>query len=84
LVRLKEGKISPHTLRHTAATWLVQRRADPWQASGFLGISVKVLLDTYGHHHPDYMREAAAAITSKDRKPADAVVDLNKHRALGS
>ena len=26
---LKEGKISPHTLRHTAATWLMQRRADP-------------------------------------------------------
>jgi integrase len=40
---LKEGKISPHTLRHTAATWLMQRRADPWQASGFLGMSVKVL-----------------------------------------
>jgi hypothetical protein len=37
---LKEGNISPHTLRHTAATWLMQRRADPWQASGFLGMSV--------------------------------------------
>ncbi len=24
---LKEGNISPHTLRHTAATWLMQRRA---------------------------------------------------------
>ncbi len=32
--------------RYTAATWLMQRRADPWQASGFLGMSVKVLLDT--------------------------------------
>lgn len=82
---LKEGKISPHTLRHTAATWLMQRRADPWQASGFLGMSVKVLLDTYGHHHPDYMREAAAAITSKDRKQnvsvVETVVDLEKHLA---
>jgi integrase len=81
----KEGNISPHTLRHTAATWLMQRRADPWQASGFLGMSVKVLLDTYGHHHPDYMREAAAAITSKDRKRnvsvVETVVDLEKHLA---
>jgi integrase len=82
---LKEGQISPHTLRHTAATWLMQRRADPWQASGFLGMSVKVLLDTYGHHHPDYMREAATAITSKDRKQnvsvVETVVDLEKHLA---
>ena len=81
---LDEGAISPHTLRHTAATWLMQRRADPWQAAGFLGMSLKVLLDTYGHHHPDYMREAAAAITSKDRKQnvtvVETVVDLNRAR----
>jgi integrase len=81
---LAEGPISPHTLRHTAATWLMQRRADPWQAAGFLGMSLKVLLDTYGHHHPDYMREAAAAITAKDRKQnvavVETVVDLNRAR----
>jgi integrase len=64
---LADGNVTPHTLRHTAATWLMQRGTDPWQAAGFLGMSVKVLLDTYGHHHPDYMKEAAAAITSKAR-----------------
>lgn len=40
--------------------------------------------DTYGHHHPDYMREAAAAITAKDRKQnvavVETVVDLNRAR----
>ncbi|CCD88701.1 putative Integrase family protein [Bradyrhizobium sp. ORS 285] len=85
---LRDGNISPHTLRHTAATWLMQRRADPWQASGFLGMSVKVLLDTYGHHHPDYMREAAAAITSKEAKQnssvVETVVDLEKHLEVKS
>ncbi|TWA92573.1 tyrosine-type recombinase/integrase [Bradyrhizobium stylosanthis] len=44
--------ISPHTLRHTAATWLMQRGADPWQVAGYLGMSLDVLLNTYGHHHP--------------------------------
>lgn len=79
----ENGNVTPHTYRHTAATWLMQRGADPWQAAGFLGMSVKVLLDTYGHHHPDYMKEAAEAITRKDKKNVavvETVVDLNKHR----
>jgi integrase len=67
---LTDGNVTPHTLRHTAATWLMQHGTDPWEAAGFLGMSVKVLIDTYGHHHPDYMRGAAAAITSKGRTPS--------------
>jgi integrase len=53
---------SPHTLKHTAATWLMQAGTDPWQAAGFLSISVDTLLRVYGHHHPDYQREAAENI----------------------
>jgi integrase len=53
---------SPHTLKHTAATWLMQRGTDPWQAAGFLSTSVETLLRVYGHHHPDYQREAAENI----------------------
>jgi integrase len=59
------GRVTPHTLRHTAATWLMQRGVPIWQAAGFLGMSAEVLERTYGHHHPDYMRGAAQAITSK-------------------
>jgi hypothetical protein len=61
------GKITPHTLRHTAATWLMQRGVPIWEAAGFLGMSPEVLQDTYGHHHPDYLQGAAAAISQKGR-----------------
>jgi integrase len=46
------GNVTPHTLRHTAATWLMQRGVPIWEAAGFLGMSPEVLQDTYGHHHP--------------------------------
>jgi integrase len=54
--------VSPHTLKHTAATWLMQSGTDPWQAAGFLSTSVETLLRVYGHHHPDYQRQAAENI----------------------
>jgi integrase len=57
----------PHTLRHTAATWLAQAGVDPWEAAGYLGMSVEVFENTYGHHHPDYQSNAASAIAPKKR-----------------
>jgi integrase len=51
--------VTPHTLRHTKATWLMQAGVDPWEAAGYLGMSMKTLEDTYGHHHPDWQKQAA-------------------------
>lgn len=31
--------VVPHTLRHTAATWLMQRGVPAWEAAGYLGMS---------------------------------------------
>lgn len=64
-IDLSEGNVTAHTLRHTAATWLMQQGVELWQAAGYLGMSEKVLIENYGHHHPDYMRGAATMITQK-------------------
>ena len=50
------GKVTPHILRHTAATWPMQGGGDVWQVAGFLGMTVEKLEGVYGHHHPDYQR----------------------------
>ena len=67
--------VTPHTLRHTAATWLMQRGVPVWEAAGFLGMSPEMVGQTYGHHHPDYLRNAANMIGTK---PDTLVVSLEK------
>ena len=58
----KLGKdVTPHTLRHTCATWLMQHGVSTWEASGFLGMSRETLERVYGHHHPDHLKAAAEA-----------------------
>lgn len=71
--------ITPHILRHTAATWLMQAGVDPWEASGFLGMTPEVLMNTYGHHHPDFQAEAAEKITSK--RPRGNVVSMSEKQS---
>jgi len=53
------GEVIPHTFRHTAITWGMQRGMDPWDAAGYFGINLQTLLSVYGHHHPDHLRDAA-------------------------
>ncbi|MCC6415192.1 MAG: tyrosine-type recombinase/integrase [Opitutaceae bacterium] len=68
------GRVIPHTLRHTSATWLMQAGVDLWAAAGFLGMTVETLERNYGHHHPDYMLDAANALSTGRRKSAEKVV----------
>lgn len=57
--------VTPHIFRHTAATWLMRAGANVWESAGFLGMTVEMLIYTYGHHHPDFQSDAAEKITSK-------------------
>lgn len=48
---------SPHTLKHTALTWMMQSGADAWSVAGFTGTSLKTI-ETYAHHSPGYLEAA--------------------------
>jgi len=68
-VRIEAKQTRPdgeHIMRHTAATWQMRSGVNVVEASGYLGMSVKTLLETYGHHHPDF-QESAAKATGKRR-----------------
>jgi len=67
------GRIVPHTLRHTAATWLMQRGVSIWQAAGYLGMSAETLDRVYGHHSPDHLKGAANAIAGKSTADVSVV-----------
>lgn len=58
-----EPGVTPHTLRHTAVTWLMQSGVTIWDAASFVGMSAALVERTYGHHHPDYMARAAHALS---------------------
>jgi integrase len=64
---LDPDQITPHTLRHTCATWLMQAGADLWDAAGFLGMSVATLERVYGHHHPDHQKSAVDSLSKRNR-----------------
>lgn len=61
--------VTPHVLRHTCCTWLMQRGVPIWTAAGYAGMSEETLRATYGHHHPDHLSEARDAITAKGAAP---------------
>lgn len=58
---------TPHVLRHTAATWLMQAGTDMWEAAGYLGMTIETLSHRYGHHHPDHLAGAKHAFTRHRR-----------------
>jgi integrase len=51
--------VTPHILRHTRATWMMQADVPIWEAAGFLGMTVKTLERVYGHHAPTHQERAA-------------------------
>jgi integrase len=52
--------VTRHTLRHTRATHLMQSgKVTPWEAAGYLGMTVRTLERVYAKHSPDYQKNAS-------------------------
>lgn len=52
--------VVPHTLRHTAASWMAQRGVPMFEISKYLGHSdTRITERRYAHLSPDYLRKAS-------------------------
>jgi integrase len=51
-------EVTPHIMKHTCITWMLQRGVSIWDVSGFTGTSEKTIRDTYGHHSPHHLETA--------------------------
>ena len=59
--------VTPHTLRHTCATWLMQNGVSKWEAAGYLAMSTDTLENTYGHQHPSHYSAAGKTFSERPR-----------------
>ncbi|MFC3179360.1 tyrosine-type recombinase/integrase [Cypionkella sinensis] len=62
-----EGRgITPHIMRHSAMTWLMQAGEDIYKVAGFAGHKdIKMIVQRYGHHHPDFQSGIAKTLSQK-------------------
>jgi integrase len=73
--------VTPHVLRHTASTWLMQSGMDKWEVAGFVGMTPETLERIYAHHHPDFQVSAAHAIEHGHRKPTERIHATKREQA---
>jgi integrase len=56
---------TPHTLRHSSITHMVQTDVPLAQIARFSGDTEAMIEKVYGHHAPDYLRAAAEALAGR-------------------
>ncbi len=75
-----EGSPTPHTLRHSAVTWLKQAGHSSFDVAGFAGMSEQMVERVYGKHDPDFQRAVANGFRRPTKRPER--VSLAKSLAL--
>jgi integrase len=56
------AEITPHWMRHTCATWLMDAGVSIWEAAAFTGMTPTTLERHYGHHRPEHQERARKAL----------------------
>jgi len=59
---LDPATLTPHWMRHTCATWLMENDVPVWEAAGYLGMTTEMLESNYGHHRPSHQMKSRAAL----------------------
>lgn len=76
-VKVERGKkpkatgISPHVLRHTAATHMARRGVPLWIIAKILGNSLRMVEKVYAKHAPDDLRDAMDLISNGQLEAAE-------------
>jgi integrase len=60
---------TPHVLRHSCATLLLQNGVSTWRVARLLGTSEQVIQRTYGHHCIEDLREAVGVWSTAKNPP---------------
>ncbi len=55
--------VTPHWMRHTCATWLMDAGVPIWEAAAFTGMTPSTLERHYGHHRPEHQERARKALS---------------------
>lgn len=66
-----EKKVTAHTLRHTAASWLRQATGDTRLVAEYLGHADLSTVSRYAHVAPDELHEAAAMLSERAALPSE-------------
>jgi integrase len=51
---IKQEKVIPHTLRHTAISWYLRSGVPIDRVSDYCGVSIQIIKKVYGHHIPGW------------------------------
>lgn len=51
-------KATPHSLRHTAVSWLVQKGISYAEIGSYVGMSIHMVERVYGHMSPEHLSNA--------------------------
>lgn len=67
--------VTPHVLRHTAATHMARAGVSLWKIAGVLGNSVAMVEAVYAKHCPEGLQDAVNSISGVERKDGRSAQD---------